>query len=53
MARSIMGNRYKRLNAWRSEISNSRKSPYKDTEHYIASLERTAHHRVNVPKSLI
>lgn len=53
MARNIMGNKYKRLNQWRSEISHQGRSQYRDTEHYITSLERNAHSRVRVPKSLI
>jgi hypothetical protein len=53
MSRTIMGNKYKRLNQWKNEISHEGKTPYRDTEHYIASLERNSHSRVKVPKSLI
>lgn len=53
MARNIMGQKHKKLNQWKYEISNEIKVPYKDMRHYISSLERNSESRVSVPKSLI
>ncbi|MDP4090722.1 MAG: hypothetical protein Q8930_15840 [Bacillota bacterium] len=53
MARNIMGQKQKKLNQWKYEISHEIRVPYKDTKNYIASLDRNSSSRVSVPKSLI